>query len=1020
MRRISMSAMLVATSAGWSRAVEPNELIVPAGYSIQKAAGPPAVRFPMFGALDERGRLFVAESSGLDLYEELRKLSRTCRVSVLEDRDGDGVYESIQVFADQLVFPMGLAWHRGRLYVADPPKLIALEDSDQDGRADKRTVILGDFGHLDNGSLHGLLFGPDGWLYLTMGQPDGYKFTRADGSTLSGKSGALIRCRPDGSDVEVISRGFENLVEVDFYATGEIIGTDNWFYSPADGLRDALVHLLEGGLYPSSLRDAGTPMLVSGDPLPSIAGYPAVAFSGLTRYRGTTFPLATGSYFSAQHNTRKIGHHRFERAGTTFRAEDADFMSTDDPDFHPADVLEDADGSLLVLDTGSWYIHHCPTGKIRDVTAEGGIFRVRHTNAAPVTDPRGLTLNWQDISTDALVKRLEDDRVWVQDRALDQLVTRKAEAGPALKRLLSPEAPLRVSEKVVWALSRLPKTTPILLELLQSENPEIAALTARAAGRASLKEAGPGLTRILNHSTPHVALAAAEALANCGGPPLVREMFRAISNANDRLLEHSLIHALYRWASRADLEAALDDPSPKVQKAALILLDQPPHDALTAGAAVARLFAQDADLRKAARAALAKHREWVEPALPSLRQVAYSPDPTTADLTLLREAVSAFYGNTSFVALIAEALTDAARVRPNVHTALLESISRMTGSQVPKPWIASLQTQLNSSDPAVLLQAAKCARALQSPDLDGTLAAVAENPAQPDQLRLEATASIVRRHPHLTPNVCELLLARLDLTNAASIRLSAADILSQSRLTPAQLVRLLESASKDPILTPSLVFHAAKSSAQPVQAGEQLLSYIRTCVEREVLVGADTLEWIGGLLSSSAREELLRFRQLAETREERQRSQLRQLEPLLSGGDPNRGHELFLGKATCATCHRIGQIGGLTGPDLTKIGAVRSGRDLIESLAVPSATFAQGYESYLVTLKNGESISGVRVRSLDETFILREAGGGEFRLDPEQVANLRRSEISLMPEGLINVLSREEVRDLLAFLQSLR
>src|SRR5262245_47856996 len=127
---------------------------LPDGFSIERVAGPPEIQFPMFACLDERGRLFAAESSGLDLYDELRKLTRKCRISLLEDHDGDGRYESSRVFADGLVFPMGLAWREGKLYVADPPDIVTLEDSDGDGRADKRSVILSGFGHSDNGSLH--------------------------------------------------------------------------------------------------------------------------------------------------------------------------------------------------------------------------------------------------------------------------------------------------------------------------------------------------------------------------------------------------------------------------------------------------------------------------------------------------------------------------------------------------------------------------------------------------------------------------------------------------------------------------------------------------------------------------------------------------------------------------------------------------------------------------------------------------------------------------------------------------
>jgi putative membrane-bound dehydrogenase-like protein len=231
---------------------------VPDGFTIELVAGEPDIAFPMFACFDGRGRLFVAESSGGDLYAELQAQARKCRVRLIEDRDGDGRFESSRVFADNLVFPMGLVWRNGKLYVADPPDLITLEDTDGDDKADKRTVILTGFGHKDNGSLHGLIFGPDGYLYMTMGCPDGYKLKRADGSFLAGESGALIRCWPDGSQPEVICRGFVNLVEVAFTPQGDIFRTVNWFRDPnrkgSDGLRDALVHLVDGGFVFSRLE----------------------------------------------------------------------------------------------------------------------------------------------------------------------------------------------------------------------------------------------------------------------------------------------------------------------------------------------------------------------------------------------------------------------------------------------------------------------------------------------------------------------------------------------------------------------------------------------------------------------------------------------------------------------------------------------------------------------------------------------------------------------------------------------
>src|SRR6185369_1485451 len=83
-------------------------LQAPKDFVVEQAAGKDQVVFPMFAAFDDRGRLFVAESSGLDLYAEITAGTRLCRVKRLEDRDGDGRFEIARVFADQLVFPMGL------------------------------------------------------------------------------------------------------------------------------------------------------------------------------------------------------------------------------------------------------------------------------------------------------------------------------------------------------------------------------------------------------------------------------------------------------------------------------------------------------------------------------------------------------------------------------------------------------------------------------------------------------------------------------------------------------------------------------------------------------------------------------------------------------------------------------------------------------------------------------------------------------------------------------------------------
>ncbi|MEO6435520.1 MAG: PVC-type heme-binding CxxCH protein [Tepidisphaeraceae bacterium] len=541
----------------------------PDGFVVEQVASEPAIRFPMFACFDDAGRLFVAESSGLDLYDGLQKQTRKCRVTMLEDKDGDGRFETSKIFADKLVFPMGLAWRDGALYVADPPDLITLIDTDNDGRADQRKVILSGFGHLDNGSLHGLTFGPDGLLYMTMGSPDGYKLKAADGSVLAGTSGALLRCRPDGTYAEALCRGFENLVEIAFLPSGEIIGTDNWYQKPLGGVRDALVHLVEGGLYPMHLSDLGTTHVITGDPLPPLATFPAVAVSGLMRYEGFSLPAAMrGNLFAAQHNTRKVTRHRLERVGATFKSVDTDFVTSAHPDFHPSDVLEDADGSVLVVDTGGWYVQHCPTGKIRDSRAPGGIYRVRFRTTEKVPDPWGLAFAWETLEPAALANSLRDTRPVVRRKAERALVLRGDAAVEHLHPLLSDQNEITQSH-AAWGLAAIGSEAALkpMRDLIVDE-PNHPVVLRSLAHRAD-KQASPSLAQWVSRcDDAAVRLALAEALIRCGTATSVPSIIAALAGEKERFIEHALIVALHRLGDQEQLAAALSETRLQVLTAA--------------------------------------------------------------------------------------------------------------------------------------------------------------------------------------------------------------------------------------------------------------------------------------------------------------------------------------------------------------------------------------------------------------------------------------------------------------------
>jgi putative heme-binding domain-containing protein len=124
--------------------------------------------------------------------------------------------------------------------------------------------------------------------------------------------------------------------------------------------------------------------------------------------------------------------------------------------------------------------------------------------------------------------------------------------------------------------------------------------------------------------------------------------------------------------------------------------------------------------------------------------------------------------------------------------------------------------------------------------------------------------------------------------------------------------------------------------------------------------------------------------------------------------------------AGCAQCHRFGSDGGVFGPDLTSVGARFGGRDLLDTILNPSKAIDDKFRTTNIRLKSGDELSGVMEREDDATLVLDGGPTGDVTIEIQKtdVATRRLSDVSPMPEGLLNVLTREEIFDLLAFLES--
>src|SRR5262245_62459241 len=121
---------------------------------------------------------------------------------------------------------------------------------------------------------------------------------------------------------------------------------------------------------------------------------------------------------------RKVSRHVLVPKGSTYESKDSDFVVSDNIDFHPTDVIEDADGSLLVVDTGGWYKLCCPTSQLVKPDVLGAIYRVRRKGAPRIEDARGLKLAWAELNRAQLARLLADPRPAVRRRAVQELSAR--------------------------------------------------------------------------------------------------------------------------------------------------------------------------------------------------------------------------------------------------------------------------------------------------------------------------------------------------------------------------------------------------------------------------------------------------------------------------------------------------------------------------------------------------------------------------------------------------------------------
>jgi putative heme-binding domain-containing protein len=208
--------------------------------------------------------------------------------------------------------------------------------------------------------------------------------------------------------------------------------------------------------------------------------------------------------------------------------------------------------------------------------------------------------------------------------------------------------------------------------------------------------------------------------------------------------------------------------------------------------------------------------------------------------------------------------------------------------------------------------------------------------------------------------------------------------------------------------------------AQDPQAGRALLAALEKSPGLTSL-SPDVLQRTFKGYPDDLRQALKPFLEKLELNLEQQKKRLAELAPVLLGGNPRQGRTVFFGaKAACSTCHTVQKEGGAIGPDLSTIGGIRTGRDLLESIVFPSASFVRGYEPYVVATKDGRLFNGILKRETAEAIYLVTAERTEARIPRSAIESLEPGKVSIMPQGLDTQLTRQELADLIAWLLTLK